>query len=158
MTATRMMNSRNETATPRFVASHVIAANATTAMATALMTISEVGPLDSPDFARRRALVTSLKTIASTTTPAIVYASHGGRNQVVANCTIQELYGRLMVPVGPSTHSCRPRKPISPARVTTNVGTPKRVNRKPYRNPIAAPTISAKTIDSQMGHCQLMNA
>ena len=49
-------------------------------------------------------------------------------------------------PVLPSTCSNAPSQAKSPARVTTNEGTTKRLNSEPWRNPIAAPTAAAAAI------------
>src|SRR6476620_5920233 len=50
---------------------------------------------------------------------------------------------RLIVPVSPSTWSCAPCHPISPASVTTNDGIPKKFTKNPWKAPITMPATSA---------------
>ena len=53
---------------------------------------------------------------------------------------------RLTVPVSPSTLSWNPGHAKSPASVTTNDGTTKRVNTEPWKRPIAVPANTAAAI------------
>ncbi|MGH3735167.1 MAG: hypothetical protein ACRDT6_06040 [Micromonosporaceae bacterium] len=54
------------------------------------------------------------------------------------SCATNPSYGKLIVPSAPSTYSCRPIQPISPASVTTNDGTPILVTITPCSTPIRA--------------------
>lgn len=79
--------------------------------------------------ARRRSAARAAPVAYSTAAPATTsaYANQGGRNWSWAKATRPESKGRLIEPLGPSIHSCTPRKPRSPPRVMTKLGTPIRL-------------------------------